>query len=232
MSTISIQRTVWTLAPLVIALALAMDTYVPAIPEMTTVLHASSQTMQLTLSLFMLAAGIMQLFIGPLSDQYGRRRINFLSLAVFFIGSLLCATSQSSSQLILYRIIQAGGSIGMLVTAFAIVRDRYHGEASAKTYSYLNGIIAFSPLFAPFIGSYLDVHFGWQATFLVLLVVAFIGFVSVYYFIPESLAIDKRLPISMKLFHEYKGILLNLLFLYYTFATAIGLCYFFIFCSI
>lgn len=232
MTSFSIRKTVWTLAPMVMALALAMDVYVPAVPNMSTWFHVSAVEMQLTLSLFMLTCGLVQIIIGPLSDQYGRKPISFFSIAIFTLGSILCATATLAPELIFYRIIQAIGSVGMLVVGFAVVRDRYHGEKSGKTYSYLNGIIAFSPMFAPFVGSYLDVHFGWQSTFLILLIISFWALLSVLMSVPESLSKSKRVPLNNKIFYEYKSIFINRIFFNYTLSTAIGLSYLFIFCSI
>ena len=223
----TIRKTVWVLAPMVVALALAMDVYVPAIPSMLTLFHVSAGEMQLTLSLFMFTCGIIQLIIGPLSDQYGRRPISYLSILIFTLGTVLCASAQSAPQLIIYRMVQATGAIGMTVTALAVVRDRYHGEANGKTYSYLNGIIAFSPMLAPFVGSYLDVSYGWQATFLVLLLISLWAFLSIMLGVPETLAKEHRIKISSHIFREYKNIFLNRIFLYYTLSTAMGLSYLF-----
>ncbi|QHG92589.1 Bcr/CflA family efflux MFS transporter [Coxiella endosymbiont of Amblyomma sculptum] len=232
MTSFSVRKTVWSLTPMVIALALAMDIYIPAVPSMSLLFHVSPGEMQLTLSLFMLACSVTQLIIGPLSDQYGRRPIGIVSIAIFALGSFLCANSTSTIQLILYRVVQAVGSVGMLVVSFATIRDLYHGEKSGKTYSYLNGIIALSPMFAPSLGSYLDIHFGWQATFLFLLITSLWAVLSVLLAVPESLPKNKRVPLNVHTFCEYKSIFINQIFFTYTLATAIGLSYLFVFCSI
>ena len=75
---ISVYRTVAMLAPLVVGLPFAMDIYVPALPHIASVFHVSASQTQLTLTIFMLTAGFMQLFIGPLSDQFGRKKIIYL----------------------------------------------------------------------------------------------------------------------------------------------------------
>ena len=232
MSTTSIRKTVWTLSPMVMAMALAMDVYVPAVPRMTTLFHVPDDQMQLTLSLFMLTCGVIQLIIGYLSDQYGRRLVSLFSIAIFSIGSILCATANSALELIVYRIIQAIGAVGMLVCGFAVVRDRYHGENSGKAYSYLNGIIAFSPMLAPFVGSYLDIHFGWRFTFLVLLLISLCAFLNLVFALEEIVPKGKNVKASNKIFKEYKLIFTNRIFLNYTLSTTIGLTYLFIFCSI
>lgn len=234
MSTFKItpRRAILSLMPMVIALALAMDVYIPAVPRIATLFHVTAGTMQMTLTLFMLSAGILQLVIGPLSDQIGRKKSALLVIALFALGTALCATATSAAQLITYRIVQALGSCGMLVVGFAVVRDLYHGDEGGRVYSYLNSAIAFSPMFAPFVGSYLDIHFGWPSTFLSLLAIAALASVTMVYALPETLPVAHRQRIAWGVFREYGSIFKNPMFFFYTLATAMGLSYLYLFCSI
>jgi len=219
------------LTPMVMALPVAMDIYVPALPVIAENFNITAGIMQLTLTLFMLTAGFLQLVIGPLSDQHGRRQISLFCIVIFALGSILCATATSIQFLIICRSIQAVGASGMMVIAFAIVRDLYHGEKSAQVYSFLNGVISFSPMFAPFAGSYLDVYFGWQATFIALLVIAVCAFVTIS-IIKETLPNKRRQLLDMRIFNQYGSMLRNKTFFIYTVGTAIGLSYLYLFCSI
>ena len=222
-----------SLAPFVLALALAMDIYVPAIPGLTQLFNLSDNIMLLTLSIFMLTAGLMQLVIGPLSDSYGRKRIAYISTVLFSLGCILCANSADAKFLVFSRIIQAIGCCGMMVVGFTIVRDCFEGDKSAKVYSFLNGIIAFSPMFAPFIGSYLDIYFGWQMTFLSLLTIALGAFISLKFFLPETLAKHERTSFSLKkILPLYKTIFINPTFAIYNLATCFGLSYLYLFCAL
>jgi len=217
---------------MVIALPVAMDIYVPAVPHIAHLFHVTAGRMQLTLTLFMLTAGIMQLIVGPLSDQLGRKKMSLFAILFFIAGTLLCSSAHSATQLILYRSVQAIGACGMLVIAFAMVRDVFHGARSAKAYSYLNGIISFSPMFAPFIGSYLDVRYGWPTTFLALLLIAAVALITVCFVMPETLPLHRRVTMDRGIFKVYKNIATNGIFSIYTLSAAIGLSYLYIFCSI
>ena len=222
-----------SLAPFVLALALAMDIYVPAIPGLTQLFAVSDKIMLLTLSIFMLTAGSMQLIIGPLSDSFGRKKIAYIVTILFSSGCILCAAAIGYKFLIFARIIQAIGSCGMMVLGFTIVRDCFEGEKSAKVYSFLNGIIAFSPMFAPFIGSYIDIYFGWQLTFLSLLTVALCALISLKYFLAETLPINARTPFSVReIIPLYKVIFLNRTFAIYNLASCFGLSYLYLFCAL
>ncbi|MCW5588954.1 MAG: multidrug effflux MFS transporter [Legionellales bacterium] len=228
----SIVRLILILSPMALSLPLAMDIYVPAVPQIAQLFAVSAGKMQITLTLFMLTAGIMQLIVGPLSDQCGRKKISLFMIVFFALGTLLCSTAQSLTALMFYRIVQAIGSCGMMILAFAIVRDRYHGEQSAQIYSFLNGIISFSPMFAPFIGGYLDVHFSWPATFLSLLVIAVIAFITIQWGLTESHPMEKRQVFDHTIFKQYFTISQNRIFICYTLATSMGLSYLYLFCSI
>ena len=124
--------TVAVLAPFIFSFALALDIYVPSIPSIREIFATNAFVVQLTVSIFMLMTGIGQLLVGPLSDHFGRRKIALCSVAIFTLGSFLCALAPSISFLIMARVIQAMGACGMMVVAFAIVRDLYSGNDCAR----------------------------------------------------------------------------------------------------
>ena len=121
-------KTVFILAPIVFSFALALDTYMPVIPEMRQFFDTTPEMVQLTLSLFFLVTGFGQLILGPLSDQFGRYKILLLSVSVFLVSSLLCANAENITWMIIFRVLQGTGACGMSVSAFAIVRDAFHGK--------------------------------------------------------------------------------------------------------
>lgn len=223
--------TVVLLAPFVFSFAFALDIYIPAVPTMKEVMHTTQANIQLTLSLFMFVTGLGQLVMGPTSDQYGRRSLALLSILFFFIGSILCAISTSIQMLIMARLIQSFGGCGMLVVAFAIVRDQFSGNDAAKVYSFLNCGLGMSPLFAPIIGSYLYHWFNWQAGFIFLAIMSAIIFLIAFFKIEETLPAEKRVKIDVGIFLRYWNILKNRTFFAYALCATAGLMMFFVFFS-
>lgn len=220
---------VFLLSPFVLAHSFAMDIYVPALPTIADQFHATAGDLQFTLTIFMLTAGVMQLLAGSISDKYGRKTILLCCSLIYGIGSICCARSTSLASLIFFRMIQSVGSCGMMVVAFAVVRDLFSGVKCGQVYSYLNGIIAFSPMFAPFIGSYLDVYFGWPTTFYALLIIMIFAFLSLC-ILPETLLTKENVSLR-QLFHVYFSVVKSPVFLAYTYASAAGLTYLYLFCS-
>ena len=214
--------TVLLLAPFILGFALALDIYVPSIPEMRVYFAASPATVQLTISLFILTTGLGQLIVGPLSDCYGRRKIIIAATVIYLVGSIISTFSPNMTILILARMAQGFGACGMMVTCFAIVRDLFSGDECAKIYSFLNSTIALSPLLAPSIGGYLALYFGWRATFAFLTVIAFLIALLALFKVKESLAVANRVRLSKDFLINYKHILKSKTFGMYTFCASAG----------
>ncbi|WP_298775389.1 multidrug effflux MFS transporter [uncultured Shewanella sp.] len=210
------------LAPLIFSFALALDIYVPSIPAIKAYFNASQLTVQLTVSLFLLMAGLGQLLMGPLSDQFGRLRIIFSSITIFTIGSIICTLSTNINMLIMGRIVQAIGACGMMVSAFAIVRDLFSGDDCAKVYSFLNSTIALSPILAPIIGGYIEHWFNWRITFAALASISLMILLSVSITLNETLPMTKRTTMSTGLLKTYAHIFSNQTFFIFTMCASCG----------
>ena len=187
------------LIPLVVSFAFALDIYIPIVPEMRRIMHASTTQIQWTLSIFMLGMGFGQYFFGPLSDYYGRRRSALLSVMLFAVGSVMCASASSIIPLMLGRFCEALGGCGSMVVAFAMVRDTCDRQQIGSVYNALNSAIAIAPLTAPWLGAHLNQWFNWRAPFVFLTGFSLFVFCLMHRWLPETLPIGKRLPITLKL---------------------------------
>jgi MFS family permease len=72
-------------------------------------------------SSYMLTTAVFMPLFGKLSDLWGRKRLFYVSILIFVLGSMLSGTSQNMLQLVLYRVIQGIGSGGMAAIPFAII---------------------------------------------------------------------------------------------------------------
>jgi len=93
----------------------------PLIPHLSAVFEVSSQTIGLIVPAYMIPYGVSTLFYGLLSDRLGRRRIMLASLLAFVILTALTATAQSTSQLILWRLLTGLGASGVVPLALALM---------------------------------------------------------------------------------------------------------------
>lgn len=96
---------------------LSIDMYLPAFPILTNEFHTSASMIQLSLTFFLLGASLGQLFTGPLSDVFGRRKPLLIGLSIYAVTSLLCVFTDSIELFILLRLIQGlAGSAGMVIS--------------------------------------------------------------------------------------------------------------------
>jgi Bcr/CflA subfamily drug resistance transporter len=221
-------KTILILGPMVFSFALAMDVYMPVLPEMQQSLHTTQQMVQITLSLFLVVTGVGQLILGPLSDQIGRFRVMLFSSLLFLLGSILCAFSTTIEFLIFSRVIQAIGCCGLSVCAFAIIRDVFSGKTSSMIYSLINAIISISPIVGPLIGVQLATHFEWNSAFVLLSLLAFMVFMVVLLLVKESLPAERRKKVSWSVFTRYLQVAKSLQFWAYSLTAVSGMSAFFI----
>ncbi len=175
------------LGALVAVAPLAMDIYLASMPSMTQSLHASPDAVQLTLSLYMYGWGVAQLFVGPLSDRYGRRPLLIAGLTVFMFASVMCAASRTVEMLIAARVVQAMSMATVAVVPRAIVRDLYAGDRAAHMLSLMGMVLGIAPIVAPVLGSHVHAWLGWQANFVLVALYGAVALVCVVTGLPETL---------------------------------------------
>jgi MFS transporter, DHA1 family, multidrug resistance protein len=136
--------------------ALATNIILPAFPDMAIDLGTSVIDLSATLSSFFVAFAVGQLFVGPLSDRFGRRWLVLSGLAAFVMGSAICAFASTLPQLIGGRVVQALGVCATSVLSRAIARDLFDGEALARALSLIMVAMAAAPGFSPLLGGALN----------------------------------------------------------------------------
>lgn len=162
------------LVAMVATVSFSMNAFVPSIPGLVRHFDTTAAMAQLALTLFLLGVGLGQPVIGPLSDKYGRLPVLLIGLSVATAGSVLCLVAPSIEILVAGRLIQAVGACTGMVVGRAMVGDVFGREKGASVLGYLTAGLAVVTTIGPAIGGVLDVHFGWRAVF-VLMLVFFVG---------------------------------------------------------
>jgi DHA1 family bicyclomycin/chloramphenicol resistance-like MFS transporter len=171
---------------------LAMDMYLPALPEVTKSLNAPAATVQLTITTCLVGMALGQLVVGPMSDRWGRRRPLLTGLAVYVVATVLCALAPTVESLVAFRLAQGLAGAAAIVIARAVVRDLYDGVAMARFFSTLMLISGVAPIVAPLIGGQILRFTDWRGVFAVLTVLGVLLFGVVWAKFPETLAPAER----------------------------------------
>ncbi|MGJ7486399.1 Bcr/CflA family efflux MFS transporter [Variovorax sp. LT2P21] len=158
---------VLTLALLLGIQPVTTDLYLPALPALTTGFGAPVAQAQLTLTALLLAFGLSQLVLGPLSDRFGRRPVLLWGLAAYVLAAVGAALAPSMALLIVWRTLQGAAMGASVMAARAIVRDLYQPADGARVMSRaLTGLGVIACLCAPVGGLVSDLA-GWRVALLV-----------------------------------------------------------------
>ena len=187
----------------------AIDMYLPAMPAIETDLATTMQSVQWTIVAYFLAFGLAQLFYGPWADQAGRKPPMYAGLALFMIGTVICALAPSIEMLIFGRFVQGIGGAANMVVLRAVIRDLATGEDATRMMSTIMIVIAVSPLLAPLSGSALLVFGTWRLIFWALLAAAALSFFLIYFQVEETLRPDQRQKFDLATMRRGTGMLLR-----------------------
>ncbi|GAA1897995.1 multidrug effflux MFS transporter [Streptomyces sodiiphilus] len=172
--------------------ALSMDLYLPALPEVGDDLRTNAAGVQLTLTSCLAGLGLGQLVVGPMSDQFGRRRPLIIGTVLYVLASVACAFAPTVETLTVFRLVQGLAGAAGIVIARAVVRDMFDGLAMARFFSTLLLIVGAAPVLAPVLGGQLMRVMDWRGIFLVLAGVGVLLIAVVARWLPETLPPGRR----------------------------------------
>jgi EmrB/QacA subfamily drug resistance transporter len=168
-------------ATLVVALGLLMSildiTIVSVVlPQIAISLHADYQSSTWIGTGYLLANAAVIPITGYLSDRVGSKAIFLLALAIFTLGSALCAFSPSISALIAFRAIQGIGGGALLPVGMSIVLRLFEPAERARAIALLMIPVLLGPAFGPTLGGYLATAANWNAIFLINLPIGVVAY--------------------------------------------------------
>lgn len=176
---------------------LTIDTYLPALPELSRQLGATDAQAQATITGLLVGLGFGQLIIGPLSDAVGRRKPLLAGLVLHAAMSLLCALAPSIQMLTVTRTLQGLAGAAVAVVSMAVVRDLFRGIRAAQLLSRLVLVLGVAPILAPSLGSALLALTSWRGIFVVLAVAALLMLALAFVALPETLPVERRRQASV-----------------------------------
>ena len=208
----------------------AIDMYLPAMPRIGEDLTASVQAMQGTITAYFMAFGVAQLIYGPWADQVGRKPPLYAGIAIFCLGTIVCAMAGSIEVLTAGRFVQGLGGAAMMVVPRAIIRDLSTGHAATQMMAAIMLVISVSPMLAPLSGAAIISVFSWRAIFVALLVAAAVSLALLKFAQPETLAVADRQTFRIsETLRGARTLLTDRSFLTLTFLGAFGMASFFVF---
>jgi MFS transporter, DHA1 family, multidrug resistance protein len=148
--------------------ALSLNIFLPSLPSMATHFSVPYDLMQLSVSAYLATTALIQIFIGPLSDRFGRRPVLLTAIAIFTLATIGAIFAPNFHVFLACRMAQAVIASGFVLSR-AVVRDMVPQDQAASMIGYVTMGMSLVPMVGPLIGGYLDKSLGgWTPSFWVL----------------------------------------------------------------
>ena len=148
----------------------ATDTYVPSLPTISKTLGSPASVVQMTLSVYLFAFALGQLFWGPLADNIGRKKTILIGIFIFLIGSGGCFLSESIEAIIFFRGVQGFGASFGQILARAIIRDLHSPKEGTRITAFSTMAMGSASIIGPNIGALLTSYYTWKLIFFVVFI--------------------------------------------------------------
>ncbi len=176
------------LAALAILSPLALNLYLPALPEIGAWFGVDIQRIELSVGLFLIGLGAGQLIGAPVSDRYGRRPSTMLGLAFFAAPTIFILSSQSADQFVLFRCVQGIGLGIATVNIAAVIADLADTQGAARSLTLIQVAQAVGHIATPVAGAALVVVFDWRSAFVILLLYCCVLAAVLWIHLPETVS--------------------------------------------
>ena len=183
--------------------AFSIDAMLPAMPNIASDLNLPNpQNAPLVILIFVMGLGVGTLFMGPISDAYGRRPTVFVGLAIYLIGAALSWIAPTFELMLAARFLQGVGASGPRIVSAAIVRDLFSGREMARILSFSLMLFLLAPALAPMIGALTMEIAHWRAIFGILFVFGLVLWIWFATRLKETHPVEARRPIRMKILYD------------------------------
>ncbi|KAJ7145232.1 MFS general substrate transporter [Mycena filopes] len=116
-------------------------------------------------SSFVLAQCVFLLFYGQMLCIFPAKWVMVSAIAMFELGSLVCALAQNVGQLIAGRTISGVGAAGIFVALIQIISQVTRLEDRPRLFGFFGAVFGLSSVIGPLIGGGLTDHVSWRWCF-------------------------------------------------------------------
>jgi EmrB/QacA subfamily drug resistance transporter len=189
------------LVPLIVAVALFMENMdstviATSLPAIATDIGSNPLELKLAITSYLLALAIFIPASGWMADRFGARTIFRAAIAVFMIGSIGCALSDSLLHFVVARFFQGiGGAmmspVGRLVLVRTVGKRNLVDAMALLTMPALIG-----PMLGPALGGFITTYASWHWIFLINIPIGLVGITLVSLFF-ENLRAEVSEPFDL-----------------------------------
>ncbi|WP_019170492.1 MFS transporter [Pseudaminobacter salicylatoxidans] len=177
--------------PLILAVALFMENMdstviATSLPAIAADIGTSAIALKLALTSYLVSLAIFIPVSGWMADRFGAKNVFRAAIAVFVLGSIACAVSNSLAAFVLSRFLQGmGGAMMTPVGRLVLIRSTpKHDLVAAMTWLTIPALVG--PLVGPPVGGFITTYFSWHWIFLINVPIGIIGMWLATRFLPQT----------------------------------------------
>ena len=156
------------------------------LPQLQGALSATPDQVAWIVTLNLVATAVATPMTGLMVSRFGRRNVMLWSVIGFGASSLLCASAQTLTPLLAYRVAQGAFGAPLVPLSQAILLATYPKEQRAMAQGLFGMAVVIGPALAPAIGGYIAEVYNWRWIFLLIVPISAVSMVAVLIFIRDG----------------------------------------------
>jgi len=171
---------------------IANDMIMPGMIKVVESFHGPETAVASSLTAYVIGGASLQLFLGPLSDRFGRRPVMLFGALFFFLCTILIACSNSIDQFLIARFFQGMGLCFISVIGYATLQEIFAEMDAIRLISIMANIATSAPLLGPLLGAAFLQYFSWRLIFVLVGLFALLALWGLWRYMPEPVGQTKR----------------------------------------
>ena len=163
-----------------------------ALNQMAGNLGASIEDIAWVITSYAIANVIIIPMTGFLAVYFGRRRYYMASIAIFTVASVLCGTSTSLWEIVLWRFVQGLGGGALLSTSQALLFETFTGKQRGMAAALFGMGVVLGPTLGPTVGGIIIDSYSWPLIFFINVPFGIMASILAYRFIPRGFDIKLK----------------------------------------
>jgi DHA1 family multidrug/chloramphenicol efflux transport protein-like MFS transporter len=181
----------------------ANDMIMPNMLDVVHEFHAPLEYVATSLSLYILGSPLIQLFLGPLSDRFGKRIVIICGNIIFLIFTLLVAFSVNTNMFMLGRALQGMG-LAFIAMGYSIIHENFDDKQAVKITALMGNVAILAPILGPILGGFIGSHTSWRFIFIFSGITGLISLIGLIKFTPLNKTPSKPLNFKNAITGYYK----------------------------
>lgn len=178
----------------------ANDMIMPGMLAVVREFNSPLSYVALSLSLYMLGECVVQLWIGPMAERFGKRKIILYGNLAFLIFTAIIAISNNIHQFMVGRWLQGSG-MAFIAMGYALIHEKFDDKSAVKIIAIMGNVSILAPLIGPLIGGVIVSYASWHYIFALTGLLGTITLIGLYKTTPESSTYIKSLNIKDVIAH-------------------------------